>query len=154
MPPFRRVPSSFQPRKKAMSARGSRVAASSSSVRNNGKKKVIDDVEEEPEQQPLTQQRTSKFLKRAGHGAAVANSALSPKNFDVRLHQCVAQKDMESGLRKGDATGNWMIAISTPIGPPDDRAKWLGVYKTAVDTARLGSKHTFVNTFPLLGSLA
>ena len=136
-----------------MSARG-RVAASSSVARNNGKKKVIDDVEEEPEQQPLTQQRTSKFLKRTGHGASVGNPALSPKNFDVRLHQCVAQKDMESGLRKGDATGNWMIAISTPIGPPDDRAKWLGVYKTAVDTARLGSKHTFVNTFPLLGSLA
>ena len=136
-----------------MSARGSRVAASSSSARNSGKKKVIEDVDEAAEQ-PLTQQRTSKFLKRTGHGAAVANSALSPKNFDVRLHQCVAQKDMESGLRKGDATGNWMIAISTPIGPPDDRAKWLGVYKTAVDTARLGSKHTFVNTFPLLGSLA
>ena len=136
-----------------MSARG-RVAASSSVARNNGKKKVIDDVEEEPQQQPLTQQRTSKFLKRTGHGASVGNPALSPKNFDVRLHQCVAQKDMESGLRKGDATGNWMVAISTPIGPPDDRAKWLGVYKTAVDTARLGSKHTFVNTFPLLGSLA
>ena len=128
------------------------MAASSSSARNNGKKKVLDDVEEEPEQQPLTQQRTSKFLKRTGHGASVGNPALSPKNFDVRLHQCVAQKDMESGLRKGDATGNWMIAISTPIGPPDDRAKWLGVYKTAVDTARLGSKHTY-STFPLLGSL-
>ena len=130
------------------------MAASSSVARNNGKKKVIDDVEEEPQQQPLTQQRTSKFLKRTGHGASVGNPALSPKNFDVRLHQCVAQKDMESGLRKGDATGNWMVAISTPIGPPDDRAKWLGVYKNAVDTARLGSKHTFVNTFPLLGSLA
>ena len=77
----------------------------------------------------------------------MANSALSPKKFDVRLHQCVAQKDMENGLRKGDATGNWMIAISTPMGPPDDRPKWLGAYKTAVDTARLGSKHTYVNTF-------
>ena len=129
------------------------MAASSSSARNNASKKKVIEDDDEPAEPPLTQQRTSKFLKRAGHGAAVANPALSPKIFDVRLHQCVAQKDMENGLRKGDATGNWMIAISTPMGPPDDRPKWLGVYKTAADTARLGSKHTYVNTFPLLGSL-
>ena len=84
------------------------MAASSSSARNNASKKKVIEDDDEPAEPPLTQQRTSKFLKRAGHGATVANSALSPKNFDVRLHQCVAQKDMESGLRKGDATGNWM----------------------------------------------
>ena len=82
----------------------------------------------------------------------LGNSELSPKNFDVRLHRCVAQKDTDSGLRIGDFTGNWMVAISTPVGPPNDHAKWLVVYKYAVDTARLGQKHTYVTSFPLLES--
>ena len=79
-------------------------------------------------------------------------SAAQHRHDDVRLHRCVAQKDSDSGLRIGDFTGIWMVAISTLVGPPDNRAKWLGVYKSAVDTARLGQKHTYVECFPLLGS--
>ena len=132
-----------------MSARG-RVAAAPAAARGSARKQTV--IEDEPEEEPVaTQRNASKFLKRSGHGV-MGNSQLSPKNFDVRLHRCVAQKDTDSGLRVGDFTGNWMVAISTPVGPPNDRAKWLGAYKSAVDTARLGQKHTYVECFPLLGS--
>ena len=132
-----------------MSARG-RVASTSAAARGSGRKQTV--IEDEPEEEPIvTQRKASKFLKRSGHGV-LGNSELSPKNFDVRLHRCVAQKDSDSGLRIGDFTGNWMVAISTPVGPPNNCAKWLGVYKSAVDSARLGQKHMYATSFPLLGS--
>ena len=110
---------------------------------------IVDDDEDEPTRQRMAEPQTvrsSKFLQRSGHGSAKSSSLL-PAEFNIRIHKCMAQKD-DGGYRVGEPTGNFKIAVSTPMGPKDDRGKWLPVYKDAVDTARLGQRIQYAFASP------
>ena len=96
---------------------------------------INDDDSDDEESVPQTQAK-SKFLTRAGHGTTT-QVALSPQMMDVRVHKCLYTKENDQGCKVGDPTGNYMLAVSTPMGPPGDRGHWLPIWKMLVDSARL-----------------
>ena len=66
-----------------------------------------------------------------------AKGKLSPHMMDVRIHKCLYTKDNDKGGNVGEPTGNFMLAVSTPMGPAGDRGKWLPIWKSLMDSARL-----------------
>ena len=104
----------------------------------------IDDDEDEAKAPETV--RANKFLQRTGHGNSNAN-ALSPADFNIRIHKCLAQAGNDQ-FNVGDPTGNYKVAVSTPMGPKENRGKWLPIYKDAVDTARLGQRIQYVVASP------
>ena len=96
-------------------------------------------------------ERGNKFMKRTGHGQS-NHLELTPADFNIRIHKCVAQKD-DDQYHIGQPTGNYKVAVSTPIGPKEYRGKWLPVFKEAVDTARLNQRIQYAFASPSWDSL-
>ena len=96
-----------------------------------------DDSDDEVSQTVPQTQTKSKFLMRTGHGTAAQLNKLSPSMMDVRIHKCLYTKDSDQGSKIGQPTGNFMLAVSTPMGPVGERGKWLPIWKSLMDTARL-----------------
>ena len=114
--------------------------------------RIVDEEDDAPSlpKEPETV-RGSKFLQRTGHGTS-NSSTLSPADFNIRIHKCLAQAENDQ-FRVGEPTGNYKIAVSTPMGPKENRGKWLPIYKDAVDTARLGQRIQYVLASPSWDSL-
>ena len=112
------------------------LPSSSKSIPNRaGKNRVVEDEPEAP-----TTARASKFLKRTNHGSVTNSDA---HTFNVRIHECLHQEDRaDFGAIKGESTGNFMIAYSTPIGPKPNFKKWSDLIKIECDTVRLNSPIT------------
>ena len=115
----------------------------------------IDDDEDESSSMSKTKEpeteRSNKFMKRTGHGKP-SFMELTPADFNIRIHKCVAQKD-DDQYHIGQPTGNFKVAVSTPIGPKENRGKWLPVFKEAVDTARLNQRIQYAFASPSWDSL-
>ena len=118
-----------------MAPRAQPSSSKSNLGRAGGKSRVVIDEDEVP-----TTARASKFLKRTNHGIVSNNDA---QTFNVRIHACLHQEDHpETGAIKGESTGNFMIAYSTPIGPKPNFKKWSDMIKVECDTVRLNSAIT------------
>ena len=108
-------------------------------------------VDIDADEVPATQQRQSKFLKRTNHGQSFS-AQNDYKAFNVRIHECLHQDDhAESGAVKGNPSGNFMVAFSTPIGPRPDFKKWSDLVKLECDTIRLNAKISCAFFFPHAG---
>ena len=52
------------------------------------------------------------------------------------MHACAAQQDT-ADFKKGDPTGNFMVAITTPKGPVGNMTQHMDAIKLNADTVRL-----------------
>ena len=121
--------------------------APSPRLQPKGKARSVPISDSDDDEEPSTQPQVSKFMTRTGHGSNVTSaSTTSAQSMDVRIHKCLHQKDDNLG-KMGEPTGNFMAAFSTPIGPVGDRGKWLPSFKSLIDTARLGQRVSYVQTY-------
>ena len=121
--------------------------APSSRLQPKGKGRALPVSSSDEDEEPSTQPQVSKFMTRTGHGSNVTSaSTTSAQSMDVRIHKCLHQKDDNLG-KMGEPTGNFIAAFSTPIGPVGDRGKWLPSFKSLIDTARLGQRIQYVQTY-------
>ena len=98
---------------------------------------IINDNDSDDEVPVPQTQTKSKFLTRTGHGTSAQGCKLSPHMMDVRVHKCLYTKGNDKGGNIGEPTGNYMLAVSTPMGPTADCGKWLPIWKSLIDSARL-----------------
>ena len=112
------------------------------------RRSVVEDEDPIDVEAPTTQPQTSKFLKRAGHGTNLATSAGVASCFKLRIHACVSQKDTEE-FKHGEETGNYMIAVTTPKGPPGKMSLYMDQIKVEADTVRLRADFRFHCKQPL-----
>ena len=109
------------------------------------RRSVVEDEDPIDVEAPTTQPQTSKFLKREGHGTwhkPCATSAGVASCFKLRIHACISQKDTEE-FKHGEETGNYMIAVTTPKGPPGKMSLYMDQIKLEADTVRLRADFRF-----------
>ena len=117
-----------------MPPRSTKAASASASAA--GKRPMVPPAKEPPAQEPATIQPQSKFMKRSDHGQVAA--AADKRLFSIRIHECVHQQSTEHG-EKGTPTGNWILAVKTPIGPKEYYTKYSDKFKVDSDTVRLNA---------------